>query len=114
MSAFVIRVVLDRCREEGIDERSLSKSRLASNLRQHEPSSCRSFESPNIAYHNCEGCSSLRDNLVSLVWKIGNANWGRTLDRAWSHCEMIYVVEPDFTITVFRGVYSYANYCRCG
>ncbi|KUI52641.1 hypothetical protein VP1G_10488 [Cytospora mali] len=59
MSPLVVGIVLDGCGEESVDEGSLAETRLA-------------------GYHNGEGGASLRDDLVALVWQIGDANWART------------------------------------
>lgn len=91
MSALVVGVVLDGRGEEGVDEGRLAQTRLASNLRakacvlvtvrtNKQSSSpgrrrvCKRQISRAIAYHDGEASSTLRDNLVSLVGQIGNAN----------------------------------------
>jgi hypothetical protein len=55
VAALVVGIVLDGGGEKGVDEGGLSEARLASN-------------------HDSEGSSTLRDNLMSLVGEIGNAN----------------------------------------
>jgi hypothetical protein len=73
MSALVVRVVLDGGGEEGIDEGCLPQTRFTSNLRlvSHGPQHADHLE---YSYHYREGCSSFCDDLVSLVWEIGDPN----------------------------------------
>jgi len=56
VTAAVVGVVLDGGGEKGVDEGGLAEARLAS-------------------YHDSEGGTALRDNLVALVREVGNANW---------------------------------------
>jgi len=73
VSALVVGIVLDGGGEQGVDEGSLSQSRLASNL---DKTVRRSFTIAldGDADHNSECGASLRNNLVPLVRQIGNAN----------------------------------------
>jgi hypothetical protein len=86
VSALVVCVVFDCGGEEGVDEGSLSESRFTSNLEYFRKLLKLENDLAN-AYHDGESCSSLGNNLVSLVWQIGNPNRGRAF-RGWrSHCE---------------------------
>jgi hypothetical protein len=85
----VVRVVLDSRREESVDEGSLAETRLASNLPKtmSENSRYSTHIAPARAYHDSKGSSSLRNDLVSLVGEIGNANGGCALGGSGrSHC----------------------------
>ena len=76
MSTLVVGVVLDGGREQGVNEGGLSKARLASNLTEmlDTQDTINSLAEAQGAHHNSEAGTTLRDNLVSLVGEIGNAN----------------------------------------
>lgn len=65
MSSSVIGVVLDGGREKCVDEGSLSESRLTGNLGLLARCAC--TLSSEESYHNSKGCTSLCNNLVTLV-----------------------------------------------
>lgn len=82
MSLLVVCIVFDCGGEEGVDKGRLSQSRFTGNLKQFRKKERkkRIVELENYladAYHDGESCSSLCDNLVSLIWQIGNPNRGR-------------------------------------
>lgn len=95
MSTLVIRVGLDGCREESVDESRLSEARLASNLQEKTVNSLLTrlgvFNSVDM-YHDGESRSTLCDNLVSLIWQIGNANRRRTLN-SWGHYSALFLLQ---------------------
>lgn len=93
VSALVICVILDCGREKSVDESSLSKSRFTSNLPHvsRGSSSYRIVEFSMSTDHNCEGSTSLCDNLVSLVREVRNAD-GRPALYSWSHFDEIAVM----------------------
>jgi len=95
MSTLVIRVVLDSCGEESVDECRLSEARLTSNLQEKPVNKLLTrtgvFDSVNM-YHDGESCSTLCDNLVSLIWQIGNANRRRTLN-SWGHYSELLLLQ---------------------
>lgn len=75
MPALVVGIVLDRGGEQRVDEGRLAQPRLASNLNENNPVRIRSDTAANAnSNHDGEGSAPLRDNLVSLVGQIGNAN----------------------------------------
>lgn len=84
MSAFVVGVVLDGGREEGVDKRRLSQARLASDLRGSQ-SACFMGWGTVYSDHDGEGSASLCDNFVSLVGQVGNANGRCRFRRSWGH-----------------------------
>ena len=79
VSLLVIGVVLDRRREECVDEGCLSQARLASDLKLSARTSRMGWLVH--AYHDGEASTSLCDNFVSLVGQIGNTN--RRCRRIW-------------------------------
>lgn len=66
VAALVVGIVFDGGREEGVDEGSLSQSRLSGNLQTGSlVSRPRSGAFQAQTHHNCESRTPLRDNLVS-------------------------------------------------
>lgn len=63
VSALVVGIVLDGGGEESVDESSLSEARLASDLLELVPGQSE-LVTHNATYHDSEGSSTLRDNLV--------------------------------------------------
>jgi hypothetical protein len=63
MAAFVVGIVLDGGREQGVDEGCLSEARLASDLLDLVPGQSEP-DMHNATYHDSEGSSTLCDNLV--------------------------------------------------
>lgn len=82
VSPLVVGVVLDCSGEQGVDEGSLSKSRLASNLTRSVW--VRPVESAR-ADHDGEGSTSLGDDLVSLVGQVGDTYRRCRLGRGVGH-----------------------------
>jgi hypothetical protein len=77
VAALVVGIVLDRGGEERVDEGRLAKARFASNLETRRPvRTCSNdrYYSKIVPYHNSECSAPLRNDLVSLVGEIGNAN----------------------------------------
>lgn len=66
MTALMVGVVLDRGREQRVDEGRLAQSRLSSNLFIiHSQLFYPDLSFTHSSYHNSEGCASLGNNLVS-------------------------------------------------
>lgn len=88
VAALVVGIVLDGGGEERVDEGGLSQSGLASNLKSDPVSTGEradfSRQRYGIAHHNSEGSTALRNDLVSLVREVGNANERRGIGGG--HC----------------------------
>ena len=81
VTALVIGIVLNSCREQGVDEGRLSQAGLTSNLakthivrRLDRARAVRMLVCSRSTYHDGESSTALGDNLVPLVRQMGNAH----------------------------------------
>lgn len=94
MTALVIGVVLNGCREQGVDEGRLSQAGLTSDLAikynvRHldRATAVRMLVCSRSTYHDGESSTALGDNLVPLVGQVGNAHGASGFGDLRSHID---------------------------
>lgn len=67
VSALVIGIVLDRCREESVDKRRLSQPGLSSDLYSNQPFCSTEYQIFPYSYHYREGSAALCNDFVAKI-----------------------------------------------